>query len=464
MRRWTSLAVLLCGTFLANLDIFAVVVAIPSLRRDLGAGPGAVQLVLAGYQLAYALGLVGGGRLGDHFGPFRVFGWGAAVFALASAGCGLAPTAAVLVLSRVVQGAGTALMVPQVFRAARTLFSGRARGRAFAAIGAVMGLGAVCGQLLGGALIGADPLGLGWRAVFLVNLPIAAVALGLLGWSAAGLPPQRGEPVRVDLGGALLAAGAVGLLVGPMVLGREHGFPWWLGLPAAAPVAVWFARHELAVWRGGGAPLVPPPLLRVPGFGRGLALVGLVNCGLNAFVLVLGLVLQDGLGWGPWATGLGMLPPAAAFAAASLVAPRLGEARALGLAAALAGAGYAGCALSAVRGGVPWLLAMLAVAGAGLGLLVTPAIAVALRAVPESWAGAASGVVSTVQQLGAVLGVCVFGLLFFSVAAGSGQLVAFAVTSLAIAAAALAGGVLAVRAPRPARSRRLSAGGRAPPF
>lgn len=454
MRRWTTLAVLLSATFLANLDIFAVVVAMPSLRRELGAGAGALQLVLACYQLTYALGLVAGGRLGDSSGPFRVFGAGMVLFTLASACCGIAPTTEALVVARALQGAGTALMVPQVFRVARTLFAGRARSRAFAAVGAAMGLGAVSGQLLGGALIAADPFGLGWRAVFLVNLPIGVVALVALRWSAAGADGRGPARVRADSPGALLAAAALGLFVVPLVLGREQGYPWWVpaALIASAPIAVAFFRHESAVQRRGGDPLVPPPLLRTPGFRRGLALVGLVNCGLGSFVLTLGLLLQDGLGWSPIATGLGMLPPAGAFACASLFAPRLGDSGGLRPAALLSTAGYAGCALSALLGGTGWLLVALAVTGAGLGLFVTPALSLALRGVPERWSGAASGVVATVQQLGAALGVCVFGLLFFSLAGNgpAGYPSAFAITSLVTAAAALSGGALA---PRSAASR-----------
>ncbi|MCK7626625.1 MFS transporter [Streptomyces sp. RS10V-4] len=440
--------------------MFIVVVAIPALQHGLHTTTGEEQLVLAGYQLVYGLGLIAGGRLGDAFGCFRVFGAGMAVFTAASIGCGLAPSAPVLVASRLAQGAGTALLVPQVYLAAQTLFPDEAERRtAFAATGAVMGIGAVSGQLLGGWLLAADLAGLGWRAVFLVNVPVGGAALALLPWAAARRchwPAFRDAPGAEGLDplGTVLAAGALALFTVPLVIGRAHGYPPWslLCLAGSFLVAAGFLRYERGLRARGGAPLLPPELLRLPGFRRGLALVALLNCGLNAFVLILGLLLQQGLHWGPLATGAGILPCAGTFAVTSLLAPRLlrrlADRLALCLAAALASVGYAGCVLSASYGSVPWLLAALGVAGAGLGLFVTPVLAVTLRTVPQADSGAASGVVSTVQQLGAALGVCGFGAVFFArVQAGDPHGRAFAVTTGAIALTSVASGALALFIP-----------------
>ncbi|NLU71010.1 MFS transporter [Streptomyces sp. HNM0574] len=461
MRRWLILLVLLSGVFLANLDVFIVVVAMPEIRRSLGAGEAQQQLVLAGYQLVYGLGLIAGGRLGDSAGTLRTFRTGMTLFTLASAACALAPSAGLLVAARLLQGAGTALLVPQVYRSAQTLFTGTARRRALALTGGVMGLGAVCGQLFGGWLLTADPAGLGWRAVFLVNVPVGAAALAVLPWitrrghnSRAPHAPSR---VRLDLPGTGLAALALGLLTGPLLVGGPDGpGPWALPLLAASvPAALWFLRYERAAEALGDDPLLPPRLLRCPGFGRGLAVVALVNCGLNAFVLVLGLLLQQGLGWPPLETGAGMLPAAGAFALASLATPRLRrvpQARALSGAAALAAAGYLGCAASVLTYGTGALLLALGVAGAGLGLLVGPVLAATLHHVPEDISGAASGVVATVQQIGAALGVCALGALFFALRhAGTGFPAAFAVTTAVIAVTTAAGGLLA-RGLRPAPS------------
>ncbi|KUL38892.1 hypothetical protein ADL22_16720 [Streptomyces sp. NRRL F-4489] len=484
-RRRAALAVLLAGTFLANLDVFIVVVAIPALQRGLHTTTGEEQLVLAGYQLVYGLGLIAGGRLGDAFGCFRVFGAGMALFTAASLACGLAPSAPVLVVSRLAQGAGTALLVPQVYLAAQTLFPDEAERRtAFAATGAVMGIGAVSGQLLGGWLLAADVAGLGWRTVFLVNVPVGGAALALLPWAAGGAPVRvyasraPGTAVRAGLDplGTVLAAGALGLFTVPLVIGQAHGYPLrtLLCLAGSFVPAAGFLRYERALRARGGAPLLPPELLRLSGFRRGLALVALLNCGLNAFVLILGLLLQQGLGWGPLATGAGILPSAGTFALASLLAPRLlrriPDRVLLCLAAALASAGYAGCVLSAAYGSVPWLLAALGAAGAGLGLFVTPVLAVTLRTVPQADSGAASGVVSTVQQLGAALGVCGFGAVFFArVQAGDPPTRAFAATTAVIALTAVASGVLALfveptaEPPRSAPDTRTPATVKAPP-
>ncbi|MEV5597244.1 MFS transporter [Streptomyces sp. NPDC052496] len=454
VRPWAALVVLLCGTFLANLDVFIVVVAMPALERDLGAGGGQQQLVLAGYQLVYALGLAAGGRLGDALGCLRVFGLGMAVFTCASVVCGAAPTTAVLVAARLFQGAGTALMVPQVYRAAQTLFSGAAQRRAYAAIGAVMGLGAIGGQLLGGWLLSADVLGLGWRAVFLVNVPVGVLALTLLPWAASGHPPVQRGPVRADLPGLGLAAAALGLFTVPLVAGGTGGMLWWgpACLAASVPVACCFLRHERALDARGGSPLVPPQLLRPAGFRRGIVLIVLINCGLAAFVLMLGLLLQKGLRWSPLATGAGLVPAAVAFACGSLLAPRLArgaEVRLLFLASLAATAGYAACAVGALGDDPRQLLAAVCAVGGALGLCVTPALSVTLRTVPEPVAGAASGVVSTAQQLGAALGVCVFGFLFFAqVRATADVVAAFAVTTTALTTTSAAAAVLARGLPR----------------
>ncbi|MGG2464421.1 MFS transporter [Streptomyces sp. RGM 3693] len=478
-----ALAVVLSGTFLANLDSFIVVVALPALKLGLGASEGEQELVLVGYQLAFGMGLITGGRLGDHFGFVRVFAFGMGVFTVASVGCGLAPFAGFLVAARLAQGAGTSLMVPQAFRAAQSLFSGGARRRAFAVTGTVMGVGAVSGQLLGGWLLAADVYGLGWRAVFLVNVPMGAAAFAALPWAAAAererarrnergsvprnldervaaWPPAR---LQLDLPGTCLAALALGLFMTPMVIGGTAGVSWWSLALLVAPAAAGFLRYERAVERRGGRPLLPSELLRCPGFGRGLALVALANCGLSSFILTLGLLLQEGLGWRPLATGAGMLPAAVAFALTSLLTPawKVSQRRLLGWAAAVSASGYLGCAAAVVFGEVRWLLVAVGVAGAGLGLLVAPALAFTLKGVPEHVAGAGAGVVATAQQCAAALGVCAFGALFFAlVDTGTDIPTAFAAVTVAIAATAVLAGWLTAgirSAPDSARGRRVPA-------
>ncbi|MGI5349796.1 MFS transporter [Streptomyces sp. CA-250714] len=474
-RRWVALGVLVCGAFLTNLDVLIVVVAMPALRHGLGADPGDQQLILAGYQLVYGAGVIAGGRLGDTFGSFRVFGIGMTLFTGASTVCGLAPSAGVLVVARLFQGAGTALMVPQVYRAAQLLFSAeRDRRMAFAVIGAAMGVGAVSGQLVGGWVLAADVAGLGWRAVFLVNVPVGAGALALLPWvsgprrqrlPSAGQPASARSRPDLDLAGTAVAVGTLGLCTVPLVVGRDLGYPLWcrLCLVGALPLAAAFVRHEREVERRGRTPMIPPRLLRSTGFRRGLALLTLINSGVTSFLLVLGLLLQEGLEWGPLATGAGLLPAAGSFALASLLAPGLArlfsDRRLLCLAAAVACAGYAMCAVSAWCGAVPWLMAALGVAGTGMGCFLAPALAMTLRTVAPADSGAASGVIASVQQLGAALGVCVFGAVFFSLTgAGVPWLRAFALTTCAVAPTTVASGVLAALWPVTSRAAPDSSG------
>ncbi|MBO8194967.1 MFS transporter, partial [Streptomyces oryzae] len=408
--------------------------------------------------------VVAGGRLGDAFGSFRVFGVGMTLFTAASTVCGLAPAADLLVVARLLQGAGTALMVPQVYRAAQTLFRGeRERRTVFAVIGAAMGVGAVSGQLVGGWVLAADVAGLGWRAVFLVNVPVGVAALALLPWvsGVSGADrhpaPSAAAPLGVrrradlDLVGTAVAVAVLGLCTVPLAVGRELGYPWWcrLCLVAALPLGAAFLRYERRVERRGRTPMLPPRLLRSAGFRRGMALLALINSGVTSFLLVLGLLLQEGLEWGPLRTGAGLLPAAGSFALASLLAPGLArltsDRRLLCLAAAVACAGYAMCAVSAWCGALPWLMTALGVAGGGMGCFLAPALAMTLRTVAPADSGAASGVIASVQQLGAALGVCVFGAVFFTLTgAGVSQLRAFACTTCAIAPTVLAGGVLAV--------------------
>src|SRR5947209_1037977 len=176
-RSWPTLAVLMTGTFMFVLDFFIVNVALPSIQRDLRAGEGAIEWIVAGYAISTAVLLVTGGRLGDQFGRRRVFAIGMTVFVITSAACALAPDPAVLVTARILQGVGAALMAPNILSILGVVYSGPARVRAISVYGMVMGLAAVSGQLVGGVLIRADLGGLGWRTVFWINMPLGVAAL-----------------------------------------------------------------------------------------------------------------------------------------------------------------------------------------------------------------------------------------------------------------------------------------------
>jgi len=252
--RWGALALVMVGTFVTILDYFIANVAIPSIQSGLHASPAQVQLIFAGYGVALTAGLITGGRLGDLYGRRRMFGIGLAVFTVASLACGLAPTATDLVLARIVQGVGAALLVPQVLGILSTMYTGEHRAKAFTAYGLVIGLAGVFGQLVGGALISLNIDGLDWRAVFLINVPIGL--LGLL-FIPKVLPKIASTPgASLDLLGAFLVTGALGLLVYCLVEGREQHWPvWsWAGLILAVVLAVEAIVHLRRLAARGGQP------------------------------------------------------------------------------------------------------------------------------------------------------------------------------------------------------------------
>jgi EmrB/QacA subfamily drug resistance transporter len=423
-RRWLALVVLLAGAFLPAFDFFVVNVALPSLQSELGARPAQLQFVVAGYALGFAVLLVTGGRLGDLFGRKRLFMLGMAGFTIASAACGLAPTPNILIVSRVLQGLTAAAMNPQVLSIIRVTFPENERARAIGYFGTTLGLASIAAQLIGGLLIQADFAGLSWRPIFLVNVPIGAVAL------LAARPLIResrasGRP-SLDLGGIAIGSAALLLLVYPLVEGREAGWPaWaWICLIASVPALAGFILFEIHLQHGGRAPLVNMRLFRIPGFPLGLVMAVTFFGGLAAFFMTLTVVLQDGLGFSPLGTGIVFVGFGVGFVAGSMlsarIARRLGPRTiSVGTLLMASGLGLVIVLFRARHGGAPneWLLLpALAYYGVGQGLALPTLVAsaVASSRIPPQEAGAASGVFSMVQQVAFTLGVAVIVGLFFS--------------------------------------------------
>jgi EmrB/QacA subfamily drug resistance transporter len=429
-RSWASLAVLMAGTFMIVLDFFIVNVALPSMQVDLQAGTSVIEWVVAGYGLTFAACLITGGRIGDRIGRRRAFSIGIALFTLTSIGCGLAPSPALLIPARLLQGLAAALISPNVLAIISVAYQGPERVRAITVYGMVLGFGAAGAQLIGGALIQADVAGLGWRSVFLINVPVGLAAFLL---TPGQLPESRATGTRVDLVGTGLVSGSLTALLLPLVEGRQQGFPEWTWLSLAlAPVLLGaFLGHELRLSRRGGAPLVEPRLFRQRSFSAGLLTQFAFWCCMASFFVVLALYLQQGRGLNALQSGLVFTIMASAYLVASLRAPRLTlhYGRQLILLGALTQAcGYtlllAGVAVADDRSWVLALVPGLLLAGTGMGLCITPLVATVLSSIPPEQAGAASGTLSTVQQVGNALGVAITGLLFFS-ALGGGYAFAF---------------------------------------
>lgn len=422
MRPRGALAVLLLAAFMGILDVLIVNVAAPSIQRDLHASFDDIQMVISGYVLVYAVLLTTGARLGDTYGQKRVFLLGVLGFTAFSAGCAAAPSAGVLIGLRLGQGLAAALMLPQVLALIQTLFPEKERARPLALYAATLGLGAVLGQIIGGALIRWDVLGLAWRSVFLVNVPVGLAA-------AACVPatlPQRAPTQRrpLDIPGLLLSATAMSLLIYPLIRGSADGWPAWVwpafAGSALALTALWYTerRQEDA----GGTPLVRPSLFRRPGFRIGLATALIFYSGNYGLFLLLAYVFQDGLHLSPLASGIAFLPLGAGFAAASLAGRRLTArygTRILSAGAATMVGGYLVLIVTLLPGpassGPVTALTMapaLLVAGAGQGIVSAPLIGVVLSTVRPEDAGAGSGMVLTANQLASSLGIAVLGTVF----------------------------------------------------
>ena len=453
--RWAALAVLLTGAFLAPLDFFIVNVAMPSITTGLGARAADVQLVISGYAVVFAVFLITGGRLGDIFGRKTIFLAGLAGFALASGFCGLAWSPLALILARLLQGLAAAAMMPQALASIHALFPPRERGRALSIYGIAVGLSSIVGQLLGGALVVADIGGLGWRLIFLINLPIAIVtflvAIPLLRETHAQYRP------RLDLGGVVLSSVALTVFVLPLVEGRERGWPWWsIAMLLTTPFFVeLFRRYELRLAKAGGDPLVAIEVFQSPGLLRGLGAI-MTLYAMATFFLVYSIYLQTALGFTALQAGLSILPFSAGFLAGSSFSPLLG--RWLGTAApslgfSLSAAGAAATALVAAHApsGIipPWplLLPALALIGLGMGISLPTMVRVIVERVEPHRAGLVGGMVNSTLQVSGAVSLAVLGGLFFTVLGGRTDPAivtrAFSLTLLAIAVCHVGGAFLA---------------------
>jgi EmrB/QacA subfamily drug resistance transporter len=440
-----ALTTLLFGAFLPMLSFFIINVALPAIGSDLHASSGGLQLVVGSYGIANATLLVVGGRLGDGFGRKRLFLIGLTGFTIISLICAIAPTIGVLLAARVVQGAAAAAMTPQVLATISSLLTGTHRARAMAMFGVAGGLAAALGQILGGVLVSADVLGLGWRAVFLVNVPVGVVAV----IAAVKLLPETraAQRLRVDLAGAGLLALALVLLLLPLTEGRPLGWPaWtWASLAATIPAVGLLGLHQHRSERSGSAPLIPPSVLRLRPMRIGLLLAVGFFTTFGGFMFVFALATQGEAGMSPLQGGLSLLPMAIGFLITSIYGPRLQQRYGAGLIVRgwiIQAVGYAMLGVVALT---LWpdvtpltLAAPMLVAGFGSGLVMVPLIGVVVGQVPPAQAGLGSGILLTSQQTCLALGAATVGTAYLSLAGTSwGQGGALAAVSIAITAISL---------------------------
>ncbi len=457
--RWAPLPVILAATFMVVLDFFIVNVALPSMQTRLHASAGSVEWVVAGYSLSSAVLLISCSRLGDRFGRRRLLTLGLAVFTVASAACGAAPSSTALVAARIAQGVGAAMLMPNVLALIGVLYDGSDRLRALSAYGIAMGLAAVSGQLIGGALEALNPAGLGWRTVFLINLPIGVLAL----IATRALVPESRAPRagRVDAAGTALATAAVTAIVLPLVEAQAHGWPLWTWLSlAACPLLIGvFVAQQRRLARAGGEPLLSPGLFASRAFTAGLAGQLVFWSGQASFFLVLSLYLQQGRGLDALDSGLVFTILAGAYLATSMRAPALTAVhgrRVLAVGALVLATGQAAL-LAAVAivgndGSVVALAPGLLLVGAGMGLGITPLATLVMSSAPPAHIGSVSGVLATSQNIGSAIGVAAIGAIFYG-ALGRGYPVAFECSVGALAIVQLVVAALTRLMPRPAGVR-----------
>ncbi|GAC1036739.1 MFS transporter [Pseudomonas sp. No.117] len=451
-RRWFALGVLLLGTLLPPLDFFIVNVALPVIRSDFQASSDLAQLVVSVYATAYAVTLILGGRLGDLYGRKRVYLGGMVGFGLASALCGLAPSPEALIAGRLLQGIAAAVMAPQSLALIHATFPAEEKNRALGLYGATFGLASVSGQVLGGVLIEASPFGLGWRSIFLINLPVILCALpAALAWLRES---RANQGARLDvIGACLLAAGLLALVV-PLVEGPRLAWPWWSVplLLLSGVVLRLFWRYEQRKEGAGEMPLVLPSLLAEARLRRSL-LATFLFYALAPFFLIFAVYQQAGLGHGALAAGWAILPLGVGFLCGPLCSPRIAQrlgARTASLGMALEVAGLV--LVAALAGSPAWLPVPLLLIGLGQGIALPALVRLNADQVAPSLAGLAAGLTNATLQISAALSVALMGGLFFQLAPEGAPAAtvrfAFALTSLAIAGAlALAAGLSWRRTP-----------------
>jgi EmrB/QacA subfamily drug resistance transporter len=418
--RWISLAVILVGPFLGVIDFFIANIGIPTIRTSLGASFSEIELVIAGYGLTYAVCLITGGRLGDIYGRKVTFILGMAGFTATSALCGLASTAAWLIFWRLVQGSAAAVMFPQALSFIQVNFTGPSKRLAFSLYGAMIGFGSIVGQLLGGFLIQANLFDLGWRPIFLINLPIGIITIAS---ASIVLRESRAKTApNLDLGGVAILTIGLALFSYPFMEGQQQGWPlWaWASLFASFPVLWAFYLFERRQSEKNRSPLIEPRLFRDRGFVVGLIVTCIYFGGHSSMILVLSLYLQYSLGLNPMYAGFALVPFSFAFLLGSTVSGKINGYLGRGslhLGVVILAVGIIALALEAAR--VPGHLTLSFVLtcflyGIGRGIVTSPLYNTVLSGIPQKDVGAASGVTSTMPQLANSVGIALIGAVVFS--------------------------------------------------
>ncbi len=419
--RTIALTVVALAFVMDLLDNTIVNIAIPSIRENLGASYATIQWLIAGYALSFAVLLITGGRMGDVFGYKKLFMWGVAGFTLTSLLSGIAWDSNVLIIARLLQGATAALMVPQVMSLMQVMFKPSERGAVMGIFGALAGVAASLGPVVGGILIHLNIFNLDWRPIFLINVPVGIFALVM---AARYLPDGKSpHPLKLDILGTLLIVTAMFLLVFPMIEGRDLEWPTWIFwmMAAALPLLGIFAWWQSIKEKRDKSPLVVPSLMKTRTFVTGLLINIIFEGAMIGFFLPFTLILQVGLGYEVIKAALTGIPIAIGISVVMAtfgqkLIPKLGRyTMTLGTVVMAGGLGlvYYFIAQHGLNT-TPWeFIPGLLVTGAGMALIMSPMFSVVLSDVDPKHAGSASGVMSAIQQLGGAIGTALIGVFFF---------------------------------------------------
>ncbi|HHT0092472.1 TPA: MFS transporter [Raoultella planticola] len=423
-----GLLLLLTGQMLPLIDTSITNVALDSITHSLDASATQLELIVALYGVSFAVCLAMGSKLGDNYGRRRLFMWGVALFGLASLLCGMANSIGGLLAARTLQGAGAALIVPQILTTLHVTLKGSAHARAISLYGGIGGIAFIVGQMGGGWLVSADIAGLGWRNAFFINVPICLLVLA---FSRRYVPETRREAhSAIDWQGTFSLALILCCLLFPMALGPELHWPWTLQLLLVAilPLLAWMRTSALRKQQRGEQPLLPPRLLKLTSIRFGMAIALLFFSAWSGFMFCMALTMQAGLGMAPWQSGNSFIALGVAYFVSALYAPRLiarfSMARILliGLAVQIAGLlllmatfGHFGAQTSSLA-----MVPSTALIGYGQALIVNSFYRIGMRDISASDAGAGSAILSTLQQATLGLGPAILGSLFLTLARGGG--------------------------------------------
>ena len=451
--RTIALICLLAASFIELMDATVVNVALRTLQVELGASAGALQWVVAGYPLTYAIGLILGARLGDNFGRRKLFVIGLAAFGIASLACGLAGTPELLVAFRLIQGLAAALMAPQVLSNIQVLYPPAERGRAMGMFTSVIGLAAVVGPILGAVVTDGDWFGLSWRPIFLINVPLVAVAIVA---AILFIPETRAETTTsITPGSAILLGGSLGAVMVAITLAPEHDWPAWGFLLIAIGIVGLgvFAFRQRSLARSGIEPMVPPELFGTRSFATGLTAFAVLMVSTGGFFLIQSLHVQMALGWSILHTGVMWIPfsvavPISAGLAVTVLVPRFGRLVIQTGAAILIGGMVSMYLAEQSTHPALWFPFSLALCGLGFGAIVGCAGLLVLNEVPVRLAGAASGVFNTAQALAVAVGAATIGSLYNTIGESSGLQSGYHAALLTMMALVATGAVIAQGMPR----------------